>query len=303
MVESFQQLAEQLRGKARPVLAVAAADDGDLLGTICEAKKRGIADAILVGKAEGIKEKLRSLGLTEGFEILDEPDLRAAAMISAKLVGTGKADILMKGLLPSGEFLKAVLHDGNGMRGEGLLCHLAAFEIPGWSRLLFITDGGMNIAPSLSEKAKIIELSTAFLRRLGIKMPKVAVLAATEEENPKMPNSVAAGELRRMNERGAFPGCIVEGPIAMDVALSGEAAMHKGIKSAVSGEADLLVTPDMEAGNMIGKALMYCAKAKMAGLILGAEAPVIMTSRADSGADKINAVLLAAASFTQKELA
>ena len=199
----------------------------------------------------------------------------------------------MKGMVNSSDFLRAVLHPECGLRTDRLLCHLAAFEVPGDKKLVFHTDGGMNVAPTLAEKKDIVRSSLRALADLGIDCPKVAVLAANEVVSPKMPATVDAQALMEMNRRGELGPAIVEGPMAMDVALSREAAAHKGIKSRIAGDVDLFVVPGIEAGNILGKALIHCAGAQSAGVILGATRPVVMVSRADSAAAKLNSIALA----------
>jgi phosphate butyryltransferase len=212
-------------------------------------------------------------------------------------VRRGEADVLMKGLLNTSDFLRGVLDREQGIReGEGnILSHLAFFEVRGAERLLLITDSAMNILPTLEDKRQIIDNSVKALRKLGENNPKIAALSANEAVNPKMVSSVDAAKLAEMNADGRITGCIVEGPIAMDVALSREAAEHKGIESRVSGEADLLLVPNIDAGNMIGKSLQFYTGAKMAGIVLGAAAPIVLVSRSDNAESKLNSLAIACA--------
>ena len=274
-------------------LVLAAAQDEEALRALKAACEAGLAQPMLVGDEALIRPLLARVGLPSSIPIVDEPDPAQAAVAAAKAVNGTKSGILMKGLVNSSDFLRAVLHPECGLRTGRLLCHLAAFEVPGDRKLVFHTDGGMNIAPNLAEKKDILASALLALTDLGISCPKVAVLTANEVVSPKMPATVDAQALAEMNRRGEIGPAIVEGPIAMDVALSREAAAHKGIRSEVAGDVDLFMVPGIEAGNLLGKALIYCAHAKSAGVILGATHPVVMVSRADSAAAKLHSIALA----------
>lgn len=274
-------------------LVLAAAQDEEALRALKAACEAGLAQPMLVGDEALIRPFLARVGLPSSIPIVDEPDPAQAAVAAAKAVNGTQSGILMKGLVNSGDFLRAVLHPECGLRTGRLLCHLAAFEVPGDRKLVFHTDGGMNIAPNLAEKKDILASALLALADLGIPCPKVAVLTANEVVNPKMPATVDAHALAEMNRQGEIGPAIVEGPIAMDVALSREAAAHKGIRSEVAGDVDLFMVPGIEAGNLLGKALIYCAHAKSAGVILGATHPVVMVSRADSAAAKLHSIALA----------
>ena len=274
-------------------LVLAAAQDEEALRALKAACEAGLAQPMLVGDEALIRPLLARVGLPSSIPIVDEPDPAQAAVAAAKAVNGTKSGILMKGLVNSSDFLRAVLHPECGLRTGRLLCHLAAFEVPGDRKLVFHTDGGMNIAPNLAEKKDILASALLALTDLGISCPKVAVLTANEVVSPKMPATVDAHALAEMNCQGEIGPAIVEGPIAMDVALSREAAAHKGIRSEVAGDVDLFMVPGIEAGNLLGKALIYCAHAKSAGVILGATHPVVMVSRADSAAAKLHSIALA----------
>ena len=274
-------------------LVLAAAQDEEALRALKAACEAGLAQPMLVGDEALIRPFLARVGLPSSIPIVDEPDPAQAAVAAAKAVNGTQSGILMKGLVNSSDFLRAVLHPECGLRTGRLLCHLAAFEVPGDRKLVFHTDGGMNIAPNLAEKKDILASALLALADLGIPCPKVAVLTANEVVSPKMPATVDAQALAEMNRRGEIGPAIVEGPIAMDVALSREAAAHKGIRSEVAGDVDLFMVPGIEAGNLLGKALIYCAHAKSAGVILGATHPVVMVSRADSAAAKLHSIALA----------
>ena len=288
--EALRKKAAQMPPK---IIAVAAAHDEEIIITVAEAYKKGIADFILVGDEKRIAELAQKSEVKFDFAVIDERDEKEAALKAAELVRTGKADVLMKGLLNSSVFLKAVLDENRGLKTGKLLSHLAAFEIPTCAKLAFHTDGGMNTFPNLESKKQILANALAALNKLGIVEPKVAVLAANELVSEKMPSTVDAAALVAAVQRGELPSCRIEGPVAMDVALSKEAARHKGIASKISGEVDLFVMPNIEAGNMVGKTLLYAAGAKMAGVILGGTKPVVMTSRAENAEGKLNSILLA----------
>lgn len=253
----------------------------------------GFASAILVGDRELIEPMAQKLGFPASTEIIHEPEPAKAALQAVSLVRSGRAQVLMKGLINSADFLKAVLNPGVGLRTERILSHLVAFEIEGQEKLVFHTDSGINIAPSLQDKKEIVINAMLALRAMGITEPRVAILAANEVVNPKMPATVDARALMEMSLAGELPPGIVEGPIAMDVALNPEAARHKGIKSRVSGEVDIFVHPNIESGNIAGKTLLYYTRTRMAGVILGAAAPVVMTSRAETADGKFNSIALA----------
>ncbi|MBP2665683.1 MAG: Phosphate butyryltransferase [Firmicutes bacterium] len=293
LLRKFEELMDRAKQNGPVQLVVAAAQDEEALRAVKAAYDGGLAEAILVGDASLIQPMLTIVGLPSDTRIVDEKDVAQAALKAASIVKELPAGILMKGLVNSSDFLRAVLNPECGLRTGRLLCHLAAFEVPGDEKLVFHTDGGMNIAPTLAEKKDILLSTLPALRALGIARPNVAILTANEVVNPKMPATVDAQALVEMNRRGEFGSALMEGPIAMDVALSPEAATHKGLKSEISGQVDLFMVPGIEAGNLLGKALIHCAKAKSAGVILGSTHPVVMVSRADSAAAKLNSIALA----------
>jgi phosphate butyryltransferase len=274
---------------------VAAAQDDAVLEAVQGAHKQKLADFTLVGDIDKIKATADKLGITlNDVQMIHEPDDRKAAYRAVALVSSGEADVLMKGLINTADFLRAVLDKEIGLRTGRVLSHIAVYQLPGFDRLIMITDGGMNIAPTLQQKADIIQNSVQLANVLGIKPAKIAILAAVEVVNPDMPATLEAAALAKMAERGQIKGAIVDGPLALDNAISMEAAKHKGINSPVAGMADILVTPDIEAGNMLGKSLVYIANGKIAGLILGAAKPVVVTSRADTYEAKIMSIALGA---------
>ena len=292
--KSFSDLKNRIGQMEKRRISVAAAEDAEVIKTLKTVTELELADCILVGDKVKIERLMKEEGLIRA-EIIHEPEPGKAALEAANLVRQGRADVLMKGLVNSSDFLKAVLDKEKGLKTGKTLSHLAVFEVPNYPKLQFHTDGGMNLYPDLITKKAIIDNSLEALRKIGVELPNVAVLTANEAVNPKMPSTVDAAELVKWNNNGEFLQCIMEGPISMDVALSREAALHKGIKSEISGETDLFVVPNIDAGNMIGKTLLYCANAKMAGVILGAKSPVVMTSRAENAEGKLNSIILACA--------
>ncbi len=277
-------------------LVLAAAHDENALDAVVNASKKGIIEGILVGNRTMIEEIAQRHGFDlQAFRIIDEPDNEKAAAAAVKLVKDQEADILMKGNLATSSLLRAVLNKEWGLRTGELISHLALFELPTYHKIIALTDAAMNIAPDLNGKVSLIKSATAYLRKLGIEMPKVAVLSAVETVNPDMKSTLDASALAKMADRGQIKGCIIDGPLAFDNAISRKSAEHKGIKSAVAGDADLLVASDLDAANALYKAFIYFAQAKCAAIILGASAPIVLTSRADSDETKLNSIALAAA--------
>ncbi|OPJ55164.1 bifunctional enoyl-CoA hydratase/phosphate acetyltransferase [Alkalithermobacter paradoxus] len=277
-------------------LAVAAAQDIEVLEAVFDAKKQGIVEPILVGDIEKVKEIADSLGESlENIKLIEEKDLSEAAKIAVSLVSQGKADFVMKGILDTSILLKAVLDKEHGLRTDSLLSHLMVYEVPTYHKLLFLTDGGMNINPTLDEKAKILKNSIQGAKALGLDTVRVACLAAKEKVSEKMIATVDAAALQEKGQNGDFgEGVIVEGPLAFDLAVSKEAAQIKNFRSEVSGEVDVILVPNIEVGNGVGKSLTYMANAKSAGIIMGAKAPVVLVSRADDAQSKLYSIALGA---------
>ncbi len=293
MLRNFQEVLAWAKRPGQMTISVAAAQDKDVLQAVKLAQDNGLASPLLVGDATVIRPLLAEVGLPADTPVVDEKDMTAAALTAVSLVSKGEAQVVMKGLINTSDFLKAVLSPEVGLRTGRLLSHLAAFEVPGEPKLVFQTDGGMNIAPTLAEKKDILVNAMLVLRSLGIERPNVAVLTANEQVNPKMPATVDAKALADMAAAGELPPGIVEGPIALDVALSPEAARHKGLTSRISGQVDLFLMPNIETGNAMGKSLLYYAKAKMAGIVLGARNPVVLTSRSETPEGKLYSIALA----------
>lgn len=290
---NYQEVIAEIKSRSLVTISVAVAQDKEVLSAIKLAQDAGIAEAILVGDASLITPLMEEVGLAANTPIIHEVENAKAAAKAVSLVRNGQAQMLMKGLINSSEFLRAVLHKEGGLRTDRLLSHLGAFEVPGQKKLLFITDGGMNTAPTLLEKKQIVINAMLALHAMGITDPRVAILTANEVVSDKMPATLDAKNLVEMSNNGDLPKGLVEGPIALDVAISLEAAKHKGIDSKIAGSVDLLVVPNIETGNALGKALIYFAKSKMAGIVLGATHPIIMTSRAETPEGKMNSIALA----------
>lgn len=293
MLRGFQEVLEKAKQRGRVTVSVAVAQDEEVLEAVKKAQDAGLIFPILVGNIDLIEPLLPKIGLPLDTVLIHEKDDSKAALTAVSFVKEGKADILMKGMVNSSTFLKSVLDNEVGLKTGRLLSHLAVFEIPGVEKLVFHTDGGMNIAPSLEEKKDILLNALIALKALGIDRPNVAILTANEMVNSKMPATVDAQTLVQFNAKEHFTNGIIEGPIAMDVAANQLAAQHKGIKSEIAGKVDLFVMPNIEAGNLVGKTLVYYAKAKNAGIVVGATHPVVMTSRSDTAEAKLNAIALA----------
>ncbi len=277
-------------------LVLAAAHDTQSLGAVLKAAANHIIQPILIGDEEEIN-KLASEGNYDlkGIRIINEPNIEKTSEMAVKMVHNGEADVLMKGKVGTSTLLRHILDKSWGLRTGNLLSHFAIFEVKTYHKLIAVTDVALNIAPNLKEKISIINNSVNCLNILGIDMPKVAVLGAVEMVNENMQATMDAALLSKMNQRDQIKNCIIDGPLAFDNAISLESAIHKGIKSEVAGDTDLLLMPDIEVGNVLYKSLVFFAKAKVASVILGASAPIVLTSRSDSEQAKYDSLLLAAA--------
>ncbi len=295
MISNFNDLLNKLKAGEMKKVAVAVAQDEPVLEAIHEAKQRGIADAILVGNRAEIEKIAEKLNMDlSGYEIIHEMDNRKAALKAVELVSSKKADMVMKGLIDTATFLRSVLNKEIGLRTGRLMSHVAVFEIEGIDRLIFLTDAAFNTYPDLKAKIDILNNSVAVAKAIGIEEPKVAAICAVEVVNPDMPATVDASILAKMNDRGQIKGCVVDGPLALDNAISLEAAAHKNIGGPVAGRADIMLLPNIESANVMYKTLTYTSKTKSGGLLVGTSAPVILTSRADSFEVKVNSIALAA---------
>ncbi|MFA6942029.1 MAG: phosphate butyryltransferase [Clostridiaceae bacterium] len=295
MIKSFDDVLKKAQHLGIKKVAVACAEDKPVLEAIKAAKEKNIADAILIGDREKILKILDELNMKEqDYQIVDEKNPKTASLKAVELVSSKKADMLMKGLIDTASFLRAVLDKEIGLRTGKLMSHVAVFETEKFDRLLFITDAAFNIAPDINAKVDILNNSVLMARAIGIDEPKVAPICAVEVVNPNMQATIDAAILTKMNDRGQIKNCIVDGPLALDNALSQEAAAHKNIKSEVAGKADIFLMPNIEAGNVFYKALTYASNCRNGGIVVGTAAPVILTSRADSFESKLNSIALAA---------
>lgn len=294
MIRSLETLRTSLGELGRSKIAVAVAQDAEVLLAVDAAYKLGIASAVLVGdeaEIRAIAEKL-NIDLTN-YEILHEADKVEACRKAVKLVRDKEADVVMKGIVDTSVILKAVLDKEIGLRQSPVLSHVAVFEVPGYDRLFYLTDAAMNIAPDAETKKHILNNAVKVAHALGNENPIAACLCAVEKVNPKMQATLDAAALVEANKAGEITGCTVIGPLALDNAISVEAAHHKGITDPNAGHADILLVPAIEVGNVFYKSMVFMARAKNAGVIVGAKAPVVLTSRADSDETKLNSIALA----------
>ncbi|MFC4800713.1 phosphate butyryltransferase [Neobacillus sp. GCM10023253] len=278
-------------------VAVAAAEDEEVIEAVLDALNRNLAHFLLFGDQEKIMSILQLKGIDANSEnrltIIHTASLAEAADSAVKAVSSKEAHVLMKGNLPTNIILKSVLNKEFGLRTGSVLSHTAVFEVPGFERFIIVTDAAMNIAPDLQLKVQIVKNAVALAKAIGIETPKIAPIAAVEEVNPAMQATLDAAALTMMNRRGQIKGCLIDGPLALDNAISALAAEHKGIQSEVAGEADILLVPAIEVGNALYKSLIYFANAKVGAVISGAKAPIVLTSRADSAESKLYSLALA----------
>jgi phosphate butyryltransferase len=284
--------------KMKPcTLAVAGAADPVVLEAVSAARRESfVGGGFLVGNKEEIGREAAGKGIDiSGFEILHEPDPDKISRAAVDLVSGGGADIVMKGMVQTPGLLRAILNPAAGFRKEGsVISSVAVVEVPRWDRFLFITDVGFIPAPDLKTKVALIRNAVSVARKLGVETPKVGVLCAAETVNPKIASMVEARELEEMNLRGEITGCLVAGPISLDLAISPESAAHKGYSHPVAGKADILIMPSLEAGNALAKSLGYFAKFEIAGVTAGSGIPMVFTSRADSMRTKLHTIAMTA---------
>jgi phosphotransacetylase len=301
----YERLLERCAGLDPIPTAVAYPCEKSALAGALDAAQLELIRPLLVGPEAAIREVAGSAGLNlAGVEIVDAPDSRASAAKAVALVREGKAELLMKGSLHSDELLAAVVAREAGLRTGRRISHVFLMDVPTYHKVIIVTDAAINISPTLEEKADICRNAIDLALSLGLEKPKVAILAAVEIVNPKMPSTLDAAALCKMADRGQITGGVLDGPLAFDNAISREAAETKGIRSAVAGDPDILLVPDLEAGNMLAKQLTFLANADSAGLVLGARVPVILTSRADSVRSRVAscAVAVLAAHARRKEI-
>ena len=294
MITRLHELVEIAQENPPTRVAVAAAAHKLVLQSVQRSVERGLIVPLLVGIEEEIREQAEAIDwdLDDGL-IVPTSTNHAAADAAVDLVRQGEAEVLMKGYIHTDEMLKAILRQERGLRTDRLLSHVFVLEVPTYHKLLLITDAAINIHPDIPQKAAITQNAVDLARKLGVEVPKVAALSSVETINPKIPSTVHAACLHKMAERGQIKGALVDGPLAFDNAISAEAARDKGINSPVSGEVDVVVVPDLDAGNILSKNLEYLASAKMAGIVMGASAPVVLTSRSDPPRARVYSLALA----------
>ncbi|MCL6570490.1 MAG: phosphate butyryltransferase [Bacillus sp. (in: Bacteria)] len=292
----LESLIEKATHVSTYTVAVVSAEDLVVIEAVMDAIDRNLANFILFGN----KEKINAIIETKTYKRMDAGKLKivhadstaTAAELAVKSVFNKEANVLMKGNIPTNIMMKAVLNKEYGLRTGNVLSHVAVFEIPGYNRLMIVTDAAMNIAPGLEQKAQIIRNAVSLARSIGIDLPKVAAIAAVEVVNPAMEATMDAAALTMMNKRGQIVNCLIDGPLGLDNAVSMLAAEHKGIHSKVAGHADILLVPTIEVGNTLYKSLIYFANAKVGAVIAGAKAPIVLTSRADSAESKLYSLAL-----------
>ncbi len=298
MIKNFDELLNQVKQARRGTVVIAAAHTESVLDAAILAKQEGLAESLLVGDKIAIIKLLEQLApqLKDSFEIIDTgQDLVKAARTAVAAVREGRANLILKGKTDTSILLKAVLDTETGLRNSDVISDVLAYEHPDGIRLM--TDGGINILPELNEKIAIIKNAVSVAHALGSEQPKVALISAIEAVNPKMPSTMDAALIAKMNERGQIPGCIVEGPLAFDNAVDANAAKLKGISSPVGGAADIFVVPNIEAGNIFGKMLTYYCKYRVAHVVMGTRAPILIPSRADDGQTKMLCMALGLATM------
>ncbi len=295
MIERLQQLVDQALENPPTRVAVAAAAHKLVLQSVQRAVSLGLIVPVLVGREEDVRQEAEAIGWDlHGVRLVSTETNTAAASASVELVRRGEADVVMKGYLHTDEMLQAVLRHDTGLRTDRLLSHVFVLEVPTYHKLLLISDAAININPDIGAKAAITQNAVDLARRMGVDWPKVAALSSIETINPKIPSTVHAACLSKMAERGQIKNAIVDGPLAFDTAISAEAAEEKGLASPVAGEVDVVIVPNLDAGNILSKNLEYLAEAKMAGLVVGASAPVVLTSRSDPPRARVYSLALAA---------
>jgi phosphate butyryltransferase len=295
MLATLDALVTQAESLPSGHLAVAAAHDPEVLRSVDEAQKRGIATADLIGDAHKIEAIAKDLKLDlVGVIIEDQTDDQEAATRAVSLVREGRANVLVKGQIKTSDLLKAALDRENGIRDKNLLSHIGLFEAPALGRPIILSDAGVVLYPSVEQRVIITQNAVEAAHRLGTPDPRVAILAANDTVHPSRPGSVDALVIARMAQDGWVSGATVEGPMSLDVAVDPEIAQSRGIESPVAGQADIVIVPNVDAGNIAAKALLYVGNGTMAGVVVGARAPIIINSRADDATTRLRSVAMAA---------
>ncbi|MCK5785889.1 MAG: bifunctional enoyl-CoA hydratase/phosphate acetyltransferase [Candidatus Sabulitectum sp.] len=292
-IRSLEQLKKHARDLPSSVISVVRADEVETLLAVKEAVEGGMVDCILVGPEEEIRKAAEEADFDlSNIRIVNAADDKESAAKGVELVRNGEAQVLMKGLVATSTFLKAILDKEHGLRGEGLLSHVAAFDVPAYPKLLVITDAAMNIAPNLEQKKEILNNAVIVSKALGIEVPKCTYVCAKEVPYEKMPCTMEAAEMQKMADAGEFGDILFHGPLALDLAVSPVSVKIKKIESKVAGDADVVLMPDIEAANVLYKGLIFLANAELGAVIMGAKNPVILTSRADSAESKLCSLVL-----------
>lgn len=296
-IRNFQEIIDKVKmSPTKKRMVIAAAGEEHTLQAALHARKEGIVTPVLVGDKLEINRILNDLNeIVSDEDIYDVSDVKEAADKAVELVREGNGDFLMKGFLDTSVILKAVVNKEKGLRKGGVMSHFTMFQVPNYHKILVAVDGGMVTYPTLEQKKCIIENTVGVLKSYGYENPKVAVLSCVEKVNPKMPETVEADALAKMNEKGEITGCVVAGPISYDCAMSNDVAKLKKFYSPVAGDADILVAPNIHAGNIVGKMLTITCGAKMAGFIVGAKCPIVLTSRGSSTEEKYLSIVMSAA--------
>ena len=294
-IDSLEQLIDVAAIKTKRRIVVVAAADEPILCSIHMACMKGIVDPILIGNSFEIKRIVSQNGLDSStWEIIHEEDPLVAVKKAIRTIRSGNADILMKGMISTAPLLKAVLDNETGLKKSEVLSHVAILQTPFYHKIIGVSDAAMNISPSLAEKISITENVVEIFHKLGISLPKVAILGPVETINEKIQSTVDARKLKELNQNNMITGCIIDGPLALDNAISAAAAKHKNITSEVAGDADILITPDLNSGNILYKSLVFMSGADSAAIITGAKVPIVLTSRADNEKSKLYSIALAA---------
>lgn len=301
ILKDFKQLRQLVESVDKRTVAVVAAHDAHTLEAVLKTKDEGILDHILIGKKDEIIKIGNELGYDVSHDVIIDSDTDEDAVTKGlDLIKTGGADFLQKGILQTSTLLKGVVNKENGIKARDTLSNVALLDIPAYHKVVGLTDGGMVMYPTLEQKKDIIDNAVEVYKALGYDNPKVAVLCAVETLNPKMPETVDAAELKKMNQEGIIKDCVVEGPISFDLALDPEAAKIKGYESPVAGDADIIIMPDISAGNLTSKALTVLGGAMMAGIVMGAKCPIALNSRSAAFEEKYYSLLACAYMMSAK---
>ncbi len=293
MIKNFEELLSAVKSKKTMKVVVAAAQDNDVIEAVSKAETMGLINPVLVGDANKIIGIFDEMGISyRDFEIVDEPDIIESAKKAVSLVKNGDADFLMKGLIPTADIMRAVLDKEKGLRTDSLISHVMVYKVDTYPKFLFLTDGGINVAPNLEQKVKILENAITVCKAMGLDKIYAACLAGAETVNPKIQATVDAKAIADMKEKWAEFNTVAEGPVALDLAINKVACAHKGYKGEGGGNADILLVPYYEVGNVLGKSMTYLANSESAGIIMGAKVPIVLVSRADSAETKLLSIAL-----------